>query len=307
MPITLIEAAKQANDPLKSGVIEMFAQSSELLRVLPFENISGNAIKYNREGELPGVAFRGVNEAYSEDAGVLNPVTESLVIAGGDLDVDKFIIDTQGAAVRATHEAMKIKALAASISKKIIKGDSDTDPREFDGLQKRLTGNQVITAGAGTGTALSLKKLDEVIDAVMNPTHIIVSKAIRRLLSAAARSSSVGGYITYQPDEFGRKVAYYNDLPLIVLEDADGSEILGFDEAASGAASPANTCSLYVVSLAPDKMTGIQNGVMDVRDLGELNTKPVFRTRIEWYNGLCLYHGRSAARLRDITNAAVTA
>lgn len=307
MPITLIEAAKQVDDPLKSGVIEMFAQSSELLRVLPFENISGNAIKYNREGELPGVAFRGVNEAYTEDAGVLNPVTESLVIAGGDLDVDKFIIDTQGPSVRSTHEAMKIKALAAAISKKIIKGDSETDPREFDGLQKRLTGNQVITAGTGSGAALSLKKLDEAIDAVMNPTHIIVSKAIRRLLSAAARSSSVGGYITYQADEFGRKVAFYNDLPLLVLEDADGTEILGFDEAASGASSPANTASLYVVSLSPDKMTGIQNSVMDVRDLGELNTKPVFRTRVEWYTGLCLYHGRSAARLRDITNAAVTA
>lgn len=307
MAITLLEAAKLSQDPLKSGVIELFARSSELLRVMPFEPIAGNAIKYNMEKTLPGVAFRGVNEGYTESAGVLNPVTESLVIAGGDLDVDKFIIDTQGSAVRSTHEAMKVKALAASISLKIIKGDSTTSVKEFDGLQKRLTGNQVITAGTGSGTALSLKKLDEAIDAVQNPTHILCSKAIRRLLSAAARNSSVGGYITFQPDEFGRKVAYYNDLPLLVLEDSDGSEILNFDEAASGAASPANTQSLYVVSLDPTHMTGIQNGVMDVRDLGELETKPVFRTRVEWYVGMALYHGRSASRLRDITNAAVTA
>jgi len=307
MPITLVEAAKLVSDPIKSGVIELFARSSELLRVMPMENIAGNAIKYNREGELPGIAFRGVNEAYTEDAGVLNPMVESLVIAGGDLDVDKYILDTQGMVVRSVHEAMKVKALSAAISTKFIKGNSATDPREFDGLQTRLTGNQVITAGTGAGAALSLKKLDEAVDAVMNPTHIICSKAVRRLLSAAARSSSVGGYITYAPDEFGRKVAFYNDLPLIVLEDADGSEILEFDEAASGAASPANTGSLYVVSMASDKLTGIQNGIMDVRDLGEMQTKPVFRTRVEWYMGMCLYHGRSAARLRDITNAAVTA
>ena len=307
MAITLIEAAKQSNDPIQSAIIEMFARESEIMRVMPFENIQGNAIKYNREGTLPGIGFRGVNQGYTESTGVLNPMTESLVIAGGDLDVDKFLIDTQGPDVRATHEAMKVKALAANITRKIIKGDAETDPREFDGLQKRLTGNQVILAGSGSGAALSLMKLDEAIDAVQNPTHILISKAMRRLLSAAARSSSVGGYITYQKDEFGRQVAFYNDLPLLVLEDADGSEILGFDEAASGAASPANTQSLYVVSFMPQHMSGIQNGVMSVRDLGELEDKPVFRTRVEWYMGQTLYHGRSAARLRDITNAAITA
>lgn len=307
MSLTLVEAAKQSQDPLQSGIIETFARSSELLRVAPIVDIEGNAIKYNREAELPGVAFRGVNESYTADAGVLNPITESLVIGGGDLDVDKFIIDTQGMQVRSGREAMKVKALAASITTKMIKGDSETDPREFDGLQKRLTGNQVILAGSGSGTALSLKKLDEAIDAVMNPTHIICSKAIRRLLSAAARSSSVGGYVTYAQDEFGRKVTHYNDLPLLVLEDADGSEILDFDEGASGAASPANTTSIYVVSFQPEKAALLQNGDMDVRDLGELQTKPAFRTRVEWYIGMALYHGRSAARLRDITNAAVTA
>jgi hypothetical protein len=54
-------------------------------------------------------------------------------------------------------------------------------------------------------------------------------------------------------------------------------------------------------------LSGLQNGAIDVRDLGELDTKPAFRTRVEWYSGLAIYNGRSAARLRYITNAAVTA
>lgn len=307
MPLTLVEAGKLSQDPVQSAVIETFARSSEILRVMPFEDIAGNALKYNREGELPGIAFRGINESFTESTGVINPQIESLVIGGGDLDVDRFIIVTQGMGVRATHELMKVKALASAVSTKFIKGDSSDDPREFDGLQKRLTGNQIVAAGSGTGSALSLRKLDEAIDQVSNPTHIVVSKAVRRLLSAAARNSSVGGYITYQPDEFGRKVAYYNDLPLLVLEDADGSEILNFDEAASGASSPANTTSLYVCSFGPDRITGLQNGTMNVRDLGELQTKPVYRTRVEWYLSMTLKHGRSACRLRDIINAPVTA
>ena len=46
---------------------------------------------------------------------------------------------------------------------------------------------------------------------------------------------------------------------------------------------------------------------MDVRDLGELQTEPKFRTRVEWYAGIAVKHGRAVGRLRGISNAAVTA
>lgn len=90
--LTLIEAAKlESGDVYRQAVIEMYAGSSDILGALPFTSIAGNAYKYNRESSLPGVGFRGVNEAYTASVGVLNPLTEALVIAGGDLDVDKFI------------------------------------------------------------------------------------------------------------------------------------------------------------------------------------------------------------------------
>src|SRR4051812_38115870 len=113
MALTLIEAAKlHSGDALRQSIIEIYASSSDILRVLPFENIAGNALRYNREETLPGVGFRGINEGYTESVGVLNPQVEPLVIAGGDLDVDKFILDTMGQDQRATHEAMKLKALS---------------------------------------------------------------------------------------------------------------------------------------------------------------------------------------------------
>ena len=142
MALTLVEAAKLAEDPAKSAFIEMFARSSDLLSVIPFVNITGNALAYNREESLPGVGFRGVNEAYTESVGVLNPQTETLSICGGDLDVDKFLIKTMGMEQRSIHEMMKVKAVSLNSTKKFIKGDSTSDPREFDGLQARLTGDQ---------------------------------------------------------------------------------------------------------------------------------------------------------------------
>ena len=38
-----------------------------------------------------------------------------------------------------------------------------------------------------------------------------------------------------------------------------------------------------------DGVTGIQNGGMDVRDLGELQTAPVWRTRVEWFTGIAAF------------------
>ena len=75
MAVTLVEAAKQSQNPIQSAIIEMYARSSDILAVLPFVTISGNALRYNREETLPGIGFRGVNEAYPESTGILNPVT----------------------------------------------------------------------------------------------------------------------------------------------------------------------------------------------------------------------------------------
>lgn len=305
--LTLVEAAKlHSGDVVRSAVIELYARNSPILENLPFDGIQGNALRYNREEKLPGVGFRGVNEGYTESVGVLNPQVETLSIAGGDLDVDKFITDTMGADQRSTQEAMKVKALALRWTKAFIKGDSDTNVREFDGLQVRLRGTQLIENNAGTGGALSLGKLDELIDAVNNPTHLIMNKAMRRLLTAGARNTAVGGFITYSLDSFGRRLAHYNDLPLLILdEDEAGNQILGFNEAAAGGGT--TSASIYCVSFSEGSLIGIENGGLNARDLGELESKPVFRTRVEWYSGMAMFHGKAAARLRGITNAPITA
>jgi hypothetical protein len=309
MALTLVEAAKlNSGDVIRSSIIEMFARQSDILQVLPFENISGNALKYNREEALPGIGFRGVNEAFSESTGVLNPIVESLTIAGGDLDVDRFIVQTQGSAQRSTHEALKVKSLADTWTTKFIKGSNGDEPREFDGLQVRLTGTQLMAAGStANGDALSLLKLDELIDRTDNPTHLLMSKSMRRRLTQAARNTAVGGFITYGVDAFGRQITKYNDIPILVAYSGNGgTEPIAFDEANPGGGTATGT-SIYALSMGSGRLVGIQNGTMDVRDLGELDEKPVWRTRVEWYSAIAMYHGRAAARLWGISDAAVVA
>ncbi len=307
MGLTLIEAAKlETGDEVRQAVIEIYAGSSDILMVLPFDGINGNALKYNCEQSLPGVGFRGVNESYTPSTGVLNPQTENLVIAGGELDVDTFIIKTMGAGQRAVQEAMKLRALALAWVRKFIKGDSASDPREFDGLQTRVTGAQKIAAGStANGTPLSLAKLDEAIDQTLHATHLLMNKTMRRLMTQAARDTTIGGFISYDKDAFGRPITKYNDLPILMVdEDNEGNQILGFTEAATSGTATAT--SIYVLSIGDGALTGIENGGMNVEDLGLLQAEPKYRTRVEWFNGLCIMNGRAVTRLWSIANAAVT-
>jgi len=307
MSLTLIEAAKlETGDTVRRAIIELYAGSSDILTVLPFTPIQGNSLKYNREETLPGIGFRGVNGSYTSSTGILNPLSEPLVIAGGELDVDTFIVATMGMDQRAVQEAMKVRALGLAWTKAFIKGDSTTNPLEFDGLQMRVTGNQKIVAGTTSGgTALSLAKLDQAIDQTLNPTHLLMSKAMRRRMTQAARNTSIGGFITYAKDGFGKTVTVYNDLPILTVDlDNDLNAILPFSEATyTGAATGT---SIYVLSIGDGMLSGLENGGMRVQDLGLLQSEPKYRTRVEWFNGLCVMHGRAVTRLWSIADAAVT-
>lgn len=315
MAVTLIEASQIAlgrDETLRSGIIQIFAENSPLLDAMIYENISGNALTFSREATLPSVAFRGVNEAYTANEGVLEDITESLKIAGGDLDVDTFLVKTGGPNQLSTQTNMKAKSLSLTMEKKIIKGDNTTYVKEFDGLQNRCTGDQLVHNAVTTGAGLSLVKLDELIDAVANPTHLIMNKTHVRRLSAATRSTTVAGTVIFEKDTMGRRVAYYNDLPILIVgKDETNTEILGFTEQSwnttDWAGADANSASIYCISIGIDALHMIQNGIMDVRYLGELQTAPVHRTRIEWYTSLANMIDDCKARLSSVENSAATA
>jgi hypothetical protein len=305
--ITLLEAAKiNSGDVLRATVIEHFARSSDLLRVLPFIDVPGGAYRYNLEAELPGVGFRGVNQGYEASVGVLNPQTEALRIGGGELKVDKAILAMHGEDVRSRHELMQVKNLSLSIGDSIINGDSTTNPLEFDGLRARLQGDQVLDAG-GTdgGDALSVTQLRDLIDAVENPTHLVMSKKMRNLLSSAATDTQIGGFISHEKNEFGKRVTHFDGLPIVETDvNGKGAPVIGFNEVGAGGAS-ATATSIYAVNFGDEGVSGLQNGVMDVKDLGEMESQPAMLTRVEWYVGMCAMHGRAAARLRGIGQTAV--
>ncbi|MFM9589728.1 major capsid protein [Streptomyces scabiei] len=314
MALTLVEAAKLSNTQLQRGVIETFVQESPILDRIPFLTIEGNAYAYNEEAALPGVAFRSVNEAYTESTGTVNQKSESLVILGGDADVDKFIVRTRGNLndQRAVQTRMKVKAASYKFQDTFFNGDVTVDAKAFDGLKKRLTGAQVVDAATnGMGPVAGGHDFFDVLDTAIarvpgingsNGAIYANAAAIARTKSSARR---LGGVEMVREALTQKMIATYNGIPLLDPgQTAAGAEILPQTET-QGSSSVAS--SIYVVKFGQDEgdkaVTGLTNGGVQAYDLGELQEKPAYRTRIEFYTGLAVFGGKAACRIRGVLNA----
>ena len=319
MAITLTEAAKLSTTDLQKGVLETFVQTSPVLDRIPMLEIEGNAYAYNSEATLPGVEFRAVNGSYSESTGTVNQKSETLAILGGDADVDRFIQQTRSNLndQRATQTAMKVKAISYKFQDTFINGDSSTDANSFDGLKKRLTGNQVIDAATnglpvvGSSNAdihTFLDKLDELLAAVpgINGTNGAIyanAKIIRKIASALRH---VGLDMVLMEDITGKRAIQWNGIPILDLGTTAAAtpvDILPLTETQGTATA---TSSIYAVKFGADEgdqaVTGLTNGGVQVEDLGQLQSKPAYRTRIEFYCGMAVFGGKAAARLKGVLN-----
>lgn len=306
MGLTLLEAAKSERDPARLAVIRELSEG-ELMSIIPFRDVENEGIFYDQEGELPAVGFRGINETLDATYGVLNPQAERLKIMGAEIDVDTAIIDMRGEQTIADQVQMKVRSMRMTFEDHMINGDETTNPRAFDGLKRRI--NVGSSQAINMNGALSLSALDELIDAcdAMGGSKVLImNKKMRRRLNAASRNTSIGGFINHERNEFGRRVTQYGDTPIVVTDvNSANQQIQPFTEASS-------STSIYCVAFGDLLTTGIQGRArgqfgVSVRALGEVPDAPVDRTRIEWYCGMAVMNGRSAARLYGITDAAVVA
>jgi len=194
MGLTLIEAAKYETRLEHLAVIKTFSEG-ELLARLPFMNIAGGGIFYSVEKELPSVGFRAVNEGYRQSYGVVDPQSEAVHLFGGDVDVDRSIVDLQGPEARASQVEMKVRSMRLTLEAALINGDATANQaRGFDGLARRLRPGEEMAINNG-GTALDFDKLDELIDSVNSyggMKYLVMSKAMRRQLNALTQDP--GGF-----------------------------------------------------------------------------------------------------------------
>ena len=293
--ISLAQSARMTNDVLQAGVIEVLATESKLLQLLPFMNVQGSGYTYNIEKNLGNAQFRKVNGGYNYGAIETIPVTERIVILGDEAIVDTYQIAVESDInnLMAIEVALRTKAIAHKFEKCFIDGGkaagsggpSETVANEFVGILTRYTETAPANIPAAalplfqaqviTKTDDLIGDLDTLLDMVAGGADcLIMNKKTRRKLSAKGRA-----FCQYRQGEFGTQFLQYGGVDVVDVD----SDILADD---------------YILAVkfgAKEAVCGLQNGSVRVTALGEMESQPQLKTRIEWFVGLAVFNPKSVA------------
>ncbi len=317
MALTLVQASKLSNDKLLVGVIEEIITDSMLLQKLPFIEIVGNGLTYNRELTLPNAEFYDVNEEWEESTPTFTQVTSVLKIVGGDADVDNFLKATRSNIQDLETEVVqsKAKAIRNIFEEKFIYGDATTRPKEFDGMaylmqlltedvavpgDTNYTGQVLRAATAAASASLTLTMLDDLISMVKGgrPDGLIMNQTMRNAIQGLLRAVGQGGLESGR-SEMGTWVQSYLGIPIIIDDwllnthdctAGDCGEIAAF--------TGGDSTVIFAVRFGEKEMAGLQSpGGLTVEPLGSLEKKDGTRTRVKWYTSLALFGTKTCAAM----------
>lgn len=292
MAYTLAQAAVLAPNPLTKGVIQTFADTP-LFDVLPFETIAGNAYSYVRSASLGNADFRALNVGYPESTPDFTTYVAELKRLGQDADVDRYLVVTQNGAqsvedLRAAAVVAHTRAIRAKFVDTLINGDGTAE--SFEGVEAWIGAGQEVTGPAGSfgSTADSRQNMFDSLDALIGkvaggPTVLLMGASTLSSFKSAARRE---GVLT-DADNFGRTIQTYAGIPILDAGvDEDGNPVVA-------------TGDIYALRLdAANGIHGITARGIEAYDLGELDTKPTYRTRLEFYCAAVMRHPQAAAVLR---------
>lgn len=318
---TLAEFSKIETDILRKSIIDALLMEVSLFELLPWETIGQLSTGVVRVQDLPSIGFRRLNAGFDKtDIGHFEHKTENIALFGRDIDTDKAIARAKNtiADARAIQQTLALKSMAYVFNDKFINGNITlSDPLEFNGLKKRVddivaegyTGQKVNCSCGGVGinntatTALAyIDKLDELVYSVKghNPEYLLMSaKCLLATRSALRRA----GLLNTTQDMFGRTIDMYGTSRMVAIgTKADQvTEIITNTEDSSGDPGSSEHTSIYAVKFGVgDMLWGIQEYPLEAYDMGEIEEKPAYRTRIEWNLGLCDVDPRCVSRMYGV-------
>ena len=304
MALPLIEAAKLSQDVLLKGVIETIITESQLLQHLPFIDIVGNGLTYNRESTLPSAGFYAPNDTWVESTPTFTQHTAVLAILGGDADVDEFLRQTRSNIqnLKAIVTEMKAKSVARKYDETFIYGKTATDAKSFNGIHALVGTNQKVHAGSGTvsgaGSIRKLKRLTRLVKPG-GPDFLLMNQIqLDNLSDYAERNNSP---IRFTVDAFGKPLGHFKGVPIITSDWIYQTETISGDDFALP--TTGETSSIFAAKFGEGKLVGCQNGGVNTKDLGDLETKDATRTRIKWYCSCALFSELALARYDGIADA----
>lgn len=304
--VTLAQSAYLCQDMLLRGIIETIVTVDQFFEVIPFTDIAGNAIGYNRELAAGDAQFATVGSTITaKAAATFTPVTSSLTKIIGDAEVDEFIQATRSTLndQKAVQIASKAKTVARTFANSLINGDGTSN--SFSGLASLVPAGQTLTASAN-GAVLSFDLLDELLDMVtdkdgqvdyllMSPREIRKYYALLRALGGA----TIGDVVTLPS---GSQVPAYRGVPIFkngfIPVNQDQGTSTGVASSIYAGTFDDGSGKMGISGLSAEGASGIR-----VQEVGVSETKDETITRVKWYCGLANFSQLGVARLKGIIPA----
>ena len=218
--VTLAESAKLTQDQLVAGLIESIVEVNPLYEMMPFTEIEGNALAYNRENALGDVQFLGVGGTITaKNPATFTKVTSELTTLIGDAEVNGLIQATRSdySDQTAVQVASKAKSLGRQYQASMISGDGTGN--SFTGMLSLVAAGQTLYAGANGGS-LTFELLDELLDKVKDKDgqvdFIMSTFAMRRKYFALLRALGGAGINETITLPSGRQIPVYRGVPWFV-------------------------------------------------------------------------------------------
>ena len=320
MPWTLAEFSKIETDTLRKSVLDTLLMEANVVELVPWETIGTFTTTTVRIQDLPSFGYRKINEGFTESTGHLEQKVETISLGGLDIDTDKAIARAKNsiADARAVQQSMSLRSAAFQFNWKFIAGNPTTDPEEFKGVRLRIDdiydegyleqkfACNSVSVGILNSQATRfnfIQDLDKLIYAVKghSPDALFMNK--KALL--ATRSCLIRERLLQtDKDMFGRNIDMYGNVRLIdmgVRADQVTEIILNTETTAGAPSGGTENTSIYAVKFGIGEfLWGIQMYPLEVEDLGELQTAPKYRTRVDWPHGLADTDPRCMARMYGV-------
>lgn len=315
MAITLAEAQKNVQDDLQVGVIDEFRKSSYILDNMTFDDAvsptGGGATLtygYTRLTTQPTADFRSVNEEYTGSTVEKQRYTVDLKVFGGSFEVDRIIAGMGGIVDEVQLQIQqKVKAAKALFNDTFINGDSATNSKSFDGLDKALTGSDtefVLPETLDMSTAAKIKEnyidfmfyLDKFLKKLDGTPSFIGGNT--DFISVIQLCAKLAGKEQTTKDDWGRQVNTYNGIPLI-----DFGTKAGTNEDVIETDSAGGVSSLYFGRLGLDGLHGVSMaGQPPVKTwLPDFSTAgAVKKGEVEMVAAIALKASKAAGKLTNI-------
>lgn len=326
MALTMYDIAALKETKFQKGIVEMFIRESDMMKILPFENIDTMSVQTRRMSTLPTVAWRKRGQRFTDGGQPgFEVVTDNLFNVGSEINIDDADVKDKGPYIQNPikfNTEARVKAIAYDFADKVINGDHATDEDAFEGIKKRiaqLAAGQTLYAASALDVRPSaitaanayawLNRIEEAVDALDgHGGGNVVCFTDRDFIRAMKNALRVIGQYVNEP---GKPVTSFDkrqtsNTPYTGAGwEWDGvtyidcgvkadqtTKIVATETVGGNACRPA-----YFVKLGDPYFHMIQYGPLDIEEPTKLDDKVTYRGVISWYVGGRHVHNKFAAKL----------